>query len=155
MSERILAPGMAPTPFTADEIRQGCPDGHWTLRRIEDRRGVRYQRDRYVGGDATHVTLEQHAADAGGTVSGQPRRSRPSSRELQAHASFPADATTVAEEAVELPIGTLACRRYEVVRDGRAMRFWFADAHPGMPVRYEVEDATVTVIGIGDGEELA
>ena len=28
---RVLGAGLAPTPFTADEIRAGCPDGHWLL----------------------------------------------------------------------------------------------------------------------------
>lgn len=46
------------------------------------------------------------------------------------------------------PIGGLECLRYDVRRDGGTSTFWFATAHPGMPVRCRTGDAVVEVIAI-------
>ena len=56
-------------------------------------------------------------------------------RDLQSHASFPTDATTIEPERIETPMGELDCLRY-TVRDGATEKvFWFATDLPGMPVR--------------------
>jgi hypothetical protein len=137
----IMGAGLAPTPFTADEIRAGCPDGH-TLR-VRTVRGdtVSEVVNRFEGGDEDGVTL---AEEADGEVSS--RRVR--WIDLQRHASFPADRTTIAPERITTPLGELDCLRYSVQRE-ELMTFWFATAHPGMPVRYSGGGAVSEVVSIG------
>ena len=73
--------------------------------------------------------------------------------DLQGHASFPADDTTIESETIETPLGELDCLRY-TVRDGASEKiFWFAKDLPGMPVRFVVRNdgnvgATVSVVEI-------
>ena len=72
-------------------------------------------------------------------------------RELQAHASFPAERTTIESERIETAIGELDCLRY-TVRDGTTeVVFWFARDLPGMPIQYLTREdgrvvSTVSVV---------
>ena len=72
--------------------------------------------------------------------------------DLQAHASFPAAITTISHETIDTPLGTVECLRYDVANDDHTNTFWFAPAHPGMPIRL-TSDAqngpTTTVVSIG------
>ncbi|GAA1423809.1 hypothetical protein [Agrococcus citreus] len=145
---RVLGPGLAPTPFTAAEIREGCRDGRSVLVRTELDGLTSYHCDSFAAGDAEGCELTQVVTDASGTPVDEPRPSRVTWRELQEHAAFPADATTVEPERVATPIGELDCLRYDVRREGGTSTFWFATAHPGMPVRYRTGTAIVEVIAI-------
>lgn len=136
-----LAPGLLPTPFTAEEIRAASGSGKTIRLRVEEPDGSSFERvNRFVDCDADGATLEQWRLDADGTVDGEPSRSRVSWRELQAHAAFPEATTTVRDEELELPFGRARCRRYELAASGDAAPavFWFALELPGMPARYEV-----------------
>jgi len=66
-------------------------------------------------------------------------------RELQGHASMPADRTTVTEEEIEIPAGRFACLRYTRTDEDGVGTFWFAKSAPGMPLKFEkqVEGKTV------------
>jgi len=56
-------------------------------------------------------------------------------RDLQAHASFPADDTTIESERIETAIGELDCLRY-AVRDGATEEvFWSPRTCPACPSR--------------------
>jgi hypothetical protein len=125
----VLGPGLAPTPFTAEEIRAGCPAGRTIRLLVEDEGAEPYERfSRFVSCDETGATIERGTGD--GTASG-----RATWADMQAHAAFPAAATTIEPDTIEIPLGTLACQRY-TVRDGDDVTtFWFAAAYPGMPVR--------------------
>jgi hypothetical protein len=71
-------------------------------------------------------------------------------RDLQAHASFPAEDTTITSERIETEIGQLPCLRYQV-RDGTTDEvLWFAEDLPGMPVRYltRTDDQVVTTVTV-------
>lgn len=133
----VLAPGQAPTPFTADEIRAGCPDGR-TIRLQVDLAGEPplLRMSRFYDGDESGTTLERSALSADGSPLGEPEPGRVTWRELQEHASFPADATSVAPERIETAIGELDCLRYTVLDGSTEQVLWFADDLPGMPVRY-------------------
>jgi len=163
----LLGPGLLPTPFTADEIRTGCPDGRTIRLFVEPAEGEPFERvNRFVEADETGATIERWWVGPDGLVDGEVERERTSWLDLQRHAAFPADRTTSSRETLELPIGTVECLRYDVrpeasvgasvsaadaapgavtgaVVDGHAVAtFWFSLAHPGMPVRYEqVADA--------------
>jgi hypothetical protein len=128
---RVLGPDLAPTPFTAEEIRAACPAGR-TIGLLVEAAGeapsLRFTR--FITSDESGTTMERGPL-AGGDVT----RVQVTWGELQAHAAFPSAATTVVEESIELPLGELECLRY-TVKDGDGEDvFWFATALPGMPVR--------------------
>jgi hypothetical protein len=133
----ILGPGILPTPFTAAEIREETGSGTTIRLRIEHPDGTVGERmNRFRDTDAEGATLERWATDDPDAVVA----SRVTWAELQAHAAFPTDGTSVSTEALETPFGTLDCRRYDTAEEpgGPVASFWFSLAHPGMPVRFEV-----------------
>jgi hypothetical protein len=148
----IVRDGHAPTPFTADEIRGGCPAGRTAGVLVEPAHGEPFIRvTRFVDANAdgaveefTRLTPDGHPIDG-------PETDRSTWAELQGHASFPSGQTTIEPEVLHGPLGRLDCLRYTVV-DGSSVRtFWFARALPGMPVKVVTEEAgrvtmTVTMV---------
>jgi hypothetical protein len=137
----VLGPGLAPTPFTAAEIRAGCPAGRVVHLLVEDAGEAPYVRyNRFASCDAEGATIERGLLDAAPDSSG-----RTTWADLQAHAAFPAEATVIAPATIEIPLGVLACDRYTVRDEEGVHSFWFAAAYPGMPVRFtrEVRGRTV------------
>jgi hypothetical protein len=148
----VLAPGQAPTPFTADEIRGGCPAGRTIRLRVDMVGETPFLRvSRFVECDETGATLEGSRQSIDGSPLGEPEADRVTWRALQAHASFPAQHTTIECERIETAIGALDCLRY-TVRDGATDQvFWFAQDLPGMPIQYLTRTdgqvvATVSVV---------
>ena len=140
--EHILAPGHAPTPFTADEIRRGCPPGR-TIRLLVESEGHEplIRTNRFVSCDDEGAVIERARLTTEGEPTGPVETDHATWAELQAHASFPVEHTDVEPERIELPIGTLDCLRYRV-RDGSSIQtFWFAVSAPGMPVKYTTEES--------------
>ena len=129
-----------PTPFTADQIRAGCPDGRTV--RTSDGSGT-ISVSRFAGGDDDGATLESWTEEPDGDTTSDTVRTRVTWRQLQLHAAFPADGTTVSQEAIRTPLGELECARYDV--DG--MTFWFDTHRPGMPVRYGTPGSMRTMVG--------
>jgi len=146
----LPGPDLAPTPFTADEIRAACPDGHRVLVRTTRGGDVSHHVSGFEGGDPEGCTSTSVETDASGTPTGQPRARRVTWLELQAHAAFPAASTTIARERIRLAFGERDCLRYEVVDEAGPTTFWFATDHPGMPVRCATPGAVVEVVAIGD-----
>jgi hypothetical protein len=142
----LLRPDHAPTPFTADEIRRGCPPGRTIRLRVEA-----------AGADPVlRVTRFRESDDDGAVQEGgrftleglpleTPHRDRTRWAEFQAHASFPADRTRVDRVDLDTPMGSEECLRYTVGDDEAAAVFWFATARPGMPVRVEERRGGETV----------
>ncbi|MDH3189809.1 MAG: hypothetical protein OEM39_04115, partial [Acidimicrobiia bacterium] len=64
--------------------------------------------------------------------------------ELQAHASFPADSTSITEEELTIPIGRLACLRYVVTEGAETKQLWFASSLPGLPVKTIYSEGATT-----------
>jgi len=134
----LVADDLLPTPFTADEIRGALRGGVVIRVRTEGPDGAVTDRiSRYSAADDEGVLIESHPAGAPEAAKG----ARVAWRELQAHAAFPAERTTVGSETIEHPLGRLDCLRYDVQDDDGRTVFWFALAHPGMPVRYETTGA--------------
>jgi len=143
----VLDPGQAPTPFTADEIRTGCPTGRTIRLRVDVDGETSFQRvSRFADCDESGATLERYGLSLHGAPLGKPEANRVSWLDLQAHASFPAEATTIEPERIETAIGELDCLRYTVREDATDEVFWFAQDLPGMPVRYltRVDGVVVT-----------
>jgi hypothetical protein len=125
----VVHPGHAPTPFTAEEIRQGCPAGRTMTARTE------------AAGepDRVDLTIFVETDDEGAVLESNGQRHRVTWRELQSHASFPAEVTTIAEDVIVIPLGRMECLSYRVVSDDTVSTFWFAKDRPGMPVLFTTE----------------
>ncbi|WP_159577247.1 hypothetical protein [Microbacterium sp. 8M] len=137
----VVADGLLPTPFTAAEIRDALRGGATIRIRTDAPDSTVAERiNRFSDGDEDGATLTSHPAGDPGAAGAK----RVTWRELQAHAAFPAERTTVGSDTIEHPLGRLECRRYDVRDDDGDTVFWFALAYPGMPVRYETTDETGT-----------
>lgn len=149
----VLAPGQAPTPFTADEIRAGCPAGRTIRLRVEVVGETPFERvSRFAECDDAGATLERSRLSLDGVPLAEPEADRLTWRDLQAHASFPADDTTIEIERIETAIGELDCLRYTVRRGATDEVFWFAKDLPGMPIRSltRTDGQVVTTVTVVD-----
>lgn len=157
--ERTLEEGHAPTPYTAAQIRDGCPSGRVCTFRLDSAGGYSMiKRYRYLEADDQGVTIEASVEASGPGRSQAPSTSRSNWRELQRHASFPADSTKISDQEVQTPAGTFQCMRYVVTTEegGKTVVKYldFARELPGMPVRLTLEYdgeqvSTMTLISHG------
>lgn len=133
----VLDADHAPTPFTADEIRAGCPEGR-TIRLRAEAPGQEpmVRVNRYLECDEVGALLERSAETVDGSPLGEPQADRVTWLDLQRHASFPAAITRIEKDTINTAIGELACLRYTVRADGVDQVFWFAKELPGMPIRF-------------------
>jgi hypothetical protein len=151
---RILHPGHAPTPFTAAEIRAGCPAGRTIRLSVREGSGLHTRVIRFIAADEHGASQESQAFTGEGEPLGEPTTKWTSWSELQEHASFPRAATAIDVEALNTPLGRLECRVYTVVDGEAATRFWFAVLRPGMPVKVEHQvdgEVVHTITMIEDG----
>lgn len=137
----LLGPGLLPTPFTAAEIRDATGSGkviHLLLEGPDGPLGEHVNRFRDT--DEEGATLDRWAVeDPNAVVS-----NRVTWADLQGHAAFDAETTSVTTVSLSSPLGELTCRKYDT-DDGV---FWFSIAHPGMPVQYESDGMRTTVLSI-------
>jgi hypothetical protein len=142
----VVEPGHAPTPFTADEIRRGCPPGRTIRLLVEPAdRQTFIRTTRFVDCDEQGAIQERALFSVDGDPLGPVQTDTSSWTELRAHASFPAERTAISRESLDLPLGRLDCLRYTVTDGPTVETFWFATAKPGMPVRFVSEvDGQVT-----------
>jgi hypothetical protein len=133
-----LRPDHLPTPFTAEEIRRGCPPGRTVRSLVERAAQEPYVRvTRFVSGDADGAEQESWTETPDGTRLTEPERGWSTWLGFQEHASMPAATTEIADEEIDIPAGRFTCLRY-TTRDGDSVStFWFARSAPGMPLRYE------------------
>jgi hypothetical protein len=137
----LLGPGLLPTPFTADEIRDATGRGTTIRLLLEGPDGPLGEHvNRFRETDAEGATLDRWAADDPKEVVSN----RVTWAELQGHAAFDAATTSVSTVSLSSPLGELTCRRYDT-DDGV---FWFSIAHPGMPVQYESDGMRTTVLSV-------
>ena len=136
----VLGPGLAPTPFTADEIRAGCRPGRFiTVEATVDGQTTR-STNRFLSADDEGGDVEHTVLDAAGAVV-EREVGRATWAELQAHAAFPAERTATERVRLDTPMGPADCLLYTVTEGAVTRRFWFDTARPGMPVRVETEEA--------------
>ena len=143
-------------PFSPEQIRIGTPDGH-TLDIVTTREGEVVDRRRtiYFHPDETSVSMRLAPLSEAGVLGSEAMEARTTWADLRDHAVFPAETTTVTKETIDTPLGSLPCTRYDVATGETTTVYWFAAAHPGMPVRYatlsdgvEVEVTTVVAISL-------
>lgn len=147
----VMHPDHAPTPFTADEIRAATPAGYTVVTVTEHGGETSHRRTEFTEVDEARAIMVMTPLDDHGEPSGGSREVVAAWTDLQAHASFPAEITTIRRDTVETPLGTIDCVRYDVANDDHTNTFWFSPAHPGMPIRL-TSDAkngpTTTVVSI-------
>ena len=133
-----VRPDHLPTPFSAADIRAGCPVGR-TIRLRSEAPGAEltYLQIRFVEVDADGAVQEFQSTDREGIPIGEPNVRRSSWIDLQHHASQPASATVLDEVDLELRFGIEACWRYTVGVDDASFAYWFAKDRAGMPVQVE------------------
>lgn len=142
---RVLAPGFAPTPFSAEEIRTGCPPGR-TITLLVERPGAVP-----VTQVTRFVTADDHGADhevtqfVNGEPLGDPVVRRSTWEEFQSHASFPEAATQIDDVTLDISAGRFACLRYTVTGSDGANTFWFAKELPGMPIKVQMTERDTIV----------
>lgn len=134
----VLEPDHAPTPFTADQIRDATDEGKTRRIRIVEADGTTYFRVNTFS-DCTDggALLTRTRFDGDGGPIGEPDASHVTWLDLQRHASFPADRTTIDEVELDGRLGRLACLRYTFADGDEVDVFWFATSMPGMPIRTE------------------
>jgi hypothetical protein len=138
----LLAADHLPTPFTAAEIRRGCPAGRTIVLRVEEHGAEPYtRRIRFVATDSEGAEQESQDVDDQGRPLSALARRHSTWLDLQTHASFPADRTVLDAEVIETPLGRAECVRYTRTEGQLTDTFWFDISRPGMPVRLTSEVA--------------
>ena len=129
---------LAPFPFTPESIRAFNTPG--TVITMEARNGGdrRIVTIRWTDADEESGEFEETSVDA--ATSGLSRATiRRTWVELQHHASYPIDKTTIQPARLHTAAGEFDCQLYEVETSEGVERYWFAKQAPGLPVRTEVE----------------
>lgn len=133
---RRLKPDHAPTPYTAEQIREGCPAGRIsTFKHERAGQPSSQQTMRFLEVDADGALLEVAVSSGDGKALGKPKSARSTWRQLQSYASFPATATRIENGKVETPAGTFDCMIYIVKGKNNESRFYFAKYLAGPPVK--------------------
>ncbi|MEO8470037.1 MAG: hypothetical protein ABI573_10270 [Chloroflexota bacterium] len=137
-----LRPDHLPTPFSADEIRIGCPPGRTVRSLVREAEGDPYLgMTRFVTGDAEGADQEFWRETPDGIRLTEPQRRRSTWLEFQGHASMSSATTEITEEDIEIPAGHFAYVRYTRTEGDSVSAFWFAMAAPGLPMKFEMREA--------------
>lgn len=132
---------MAPTPFTAEQIRDACPTGRVAVWQMTSPDGTRRVRSWFEGSNSEGTTFRSVPLDDADQPLGEPDGGTATWEELRLHASYPAEHTVVTDATLEVPAGTFETKLYTVTDPdaGTVTRAWFATSLPGPPVRMVVE----------------
>jgi hypothetical protein len=137
-ADRTLAPGKAPTPYTADQIRLSCaPDRRYTFRSVDEGKPPATRQLRFTGGDANAAKFELAVGERDDDPALSWRAVEVPWKGLQSHGSFDAASTTITFERVVVPEGTHDAVLYAVRDDIKKTltKHWFALDLPGPPVK--------------------
>ena len=105
----------------------------------------------WLGGGEDSGEAEFSKLDLSGERVAGPRRTEMEWADLQAHASYPAEATTIEETSVETAAGTFEAWLYTVTSENLVERAWFAKDLAGPPVlkideRDGVEESSMELV---------
>ncbi len=151
VAARTLADGKHPTPYTAEQIRAGCPDGRTITYEVTVGGTTTTQVWAFSEGGAKACTWTNTRFTADGQPLGVSTGTTHTWAGLQAHASWPAADTAVSEAKITVGAGTFDCMLYTVTttrelpatKGSKAKptssttisKYWFAWELPGPPVR--------------------
>ncbi|WP_428267844.1 hypothetical protein [Haliangium sp.] len=136
------APGpMAPTPFTAEQIRAATHPGRTYRYEVEDGGQRITVTMTFVEVTAEAATVERQTITPDGKVIAS-ATSHSTWDELVAHAAYPEAATEITETPLSTPAGDFDCLLYTVTGVGpnadQDLHVYFARELPGAPVKMEV-----------------
>jgi hypothetical protein len=132
----------APMPYTAAQLREGCPEGRTIvmIEEVADKLPVK-RRMRFMVVDDERATIVSEELDERDKPVGDPKTQTATWEELRHHAAFPKEFTIVSEATAETPLGTFPCTRYVVTDGDTRTTACFAKTLPGPPVELQIEKA--------------
>ncbi|MBI5490215.1 MAG: hypothetical protein HY905_22965 [Deltaproteobacteria bacterium] len=132
--------GDAPTPYTAEQIRDASRPGR-TYRYLVEIPGApnAVREIRFEAVDVESATLRSTTTDEAGNVLQATEPMTVAWEELRRHALFPQDAVELTEAEVTVPAGTFVCVVYTVTTAEGVEVYQFAKDLPGPPVRFWTE----------------
>lgn len=131
---------MAPTPYTAAQIRDASPAGRRVVYKVEEDGKPAVRRViEFVKSDANGADTRASTMDSSGRVLDSTEE-HASWDELRSHAEFPKGDVDIKHRTISVPLGTLECTVYKVTgQNGAVTTLYFADTLPGPPVFFYVE----------------
>jgi hypothetical protein len=131
-------PGLAPIPYTVEQLRSNHPSGvHVDMQTLVGGVVTESSRTEFLDSDALAVTLRMTRYDGAGAALGQPVEQRVTWVDLRGHAHFPAAATQLGHAVVRVPAGEYEAWVYSVHAGdeaGTVTTYHFAVDEPGPPV---------------------
>jgi len=148
--ENRLHPDYAPTPFSAEELYRGFPEGTELKFELgEPDQPHQFQTMTFTGITETEVLVQVDMADADGTSLPATPPSKAKWADLQSHGSFPAATTTISREYKASKFGKVECWHYTVssAEEGPSVvsHYWWDVKRPGPPIELTTEADGVTV----------
>lgn len=141
----LLDPDHLPTPFSADEIRDGCPPGRRMVVQTRSPSETAGRLIVFTRHDDSGAFRNVTPLDEAGRPSAPASEEYSTWLDFQRHALFPRKTSTVEHVEIDHPLGRLSCLVYTVTDVDSVSRFWFATSFPGMPVRVTTERAGTQV----------
>lgn len=142
---------MAPTPYTAEEIRLACPEGRQDTFRVEEGTDEAVLRQMtFLRHTEDGAVVRSELVDVEGVTLGKAQESSATWDDFRRHAEYPAGGTTVTNAKITTPAGDFEARYYVIegadeADDGQVTHAWFADDLPGPPVLMEIRVNDTTV----------
>jgi hypothetical protein len=134
----VIKADHAPTPFSAEQIRSGCPKGRKIVFQVESSgKALMFQSVEFLTCEKDKVVYEIVTRGVDGKQMGPRKMITGTWEDLQSHTSFPKDQTIITSESYTAPAGTFDCLRYTVTGKSGVKRFWFAKTMPGPPLAFE------------------
>lgn len=140
----------APTPFSAAEIKAGCPRDRTMVFQIEMfGKSMLFRTTRFMSHFDDRTVLENITKTADGKKVGKTQIVTANWTDLQAHASFPAINTKITNVKHTVPAGTFDCYLYTITDTAAGKssekQLYFAKSLPGPPITYiEKADGKIT-----------
>jgi hypothetical protein len=133
--------GLAPRPFTIEQIRAAMPEGTDLRMRVEEQgKPPAVLHWRVTRSDDSGLTVSAELLDNEGHLVANQGEKSSSWPEILGHASFPAAATKRHEGEIMVPAGTFHSIDYQVAGEGGVTTIYrFAKELPGPPVLMVVE----------------
>ncbi|MBI5537282.1 MAG: hypothetical protein HY898_31460 [Deltaproteobacteria bacterium] len=142
-SAPIAAPAteLAPTPFTAEQIRDATKPGRTYRWKVEAAgKPVVIKQVTLAQVEPARVLITTMLEDEKGKVLESNPGAWSTWDALRKHAEFPKSAVTTRKESVTVPAGTFPCIVYVVKEEGGEITtYWFAESLPGAPVQFKTE----------------
>ena len=143
-------PATAPTPYTAEQIRDANPTGTVRVYRIQQSgQPTVVQTMTFLRSDEAGARVESSMTTEGGEPFGLTTTTEAGWEELRNHAAFLMEITQRKRAECTVSAGRVECWLYTVAGEERGVptlnRFWFALEMPGPPVLMEIErEETIT-----------